>query len=286
MPRYVRFQHGDTPAFGVIDGAEVAVIAPHPFMAHQPTGERVPIEGLRLLAPVIPSKVVCVGRNYAKHAQELGNEVPDEPLLFLKPSSAVIGPDEPIRVPTDQSDDVQHEAELAIVIGALVADVDAETAAMGMGNTGAPIFGFTCANDVTARDLQRSDDQWTRAKGFDSFLPLGPAITTDLDPSDVAVRCLVNGEVRQDGSTKDLVFSVPELVAYVSRIMTLLPGDVILTGTPDGVSTIVPGDTVRVEVEGIGALRNPVTDRAKEKRVAGTVTTQPEAPDSPEAPEA
>lgn len=286
MARYVRFvrREGDAagvPVYGVIDGTDVAVIDPHPFTAHRDTGERVPLDGIRLLSPVIPSKIVCVGRNYAAHAKELGNDVPTEPLLFLKPSSSVIGPDEPIRHPTTMSQDVQHEAELAVVIGALVADVDPATAAAGMGNTGAPIFGFTAANDVTARDLQRSDDQWTRAKGFDSFLPLGPAITTDLDPSDVSVRCLVNGEVRQDGSTKDLVFSVPELVSYVSRIMTLLPGDVILTGTPDGVSTIHPGDTVRVEIDGIGVLRNPVVDRAAEKPIGGAVTATGEAP--PEA---
>lgn len=281
MPRYVRFDLEGTPSYGVLDGAEVAVITPHPFMAHEPTGIRIPLQGLRLLAPVIPSKIVCVGRNYADHAAELGNDVPTEPLLFLKPSSAVIGPDEPIRHPGWASNDVQPEAELAVVIGALVQDVDAKTAAMGMGHTGAPIFGFTCANDVTARDLQRSDDQWTRAKGFDSFLPLGPAITTDLDPSEVGVRCLVNGELRQDGSTKDLIFSVPELIAYISRIMTLLPGDVVLTGTPAGVSTIVPGDAVRVEIDGIGILRNPVVARSSEKRVSGTVTTSPAEPDAP-----
>jgi 2-keto-4-pentenoate hydratase/2-oxohepta-3-ene-1,7-dioic acid hydratase in catechol pathway len=279
MARYVRFSLDGNPTYGVLDGTEVAVITPHPFMHHEPTGHRIPLEGLRLLAPVIPSKVVCVGRNYAAHAAELGNEVPGEPLLFLKPSSSVIGPDDPIRHPTWASNEVQHEAELAVVIGALVQDVDAKTAAMGMGNTGAPIFGFTCANDVTARDLQRSDKTWTRAKGFDSFLPLGPAITTDLDPSNVGVRCIVNGETRQDGSTKDLIFSVPELIAYISRIMTLLPGDIVLTGTPDGVSTIVPGDAVRVEIDGIGVLRNPVVDRAAEKSISGFVTSRPEQPE-------
>ncbi len=279
MARYVRFVHEGAPTYGVLDGTDVAIITPHPFMAHTPTGQRVPLEGLRLLAPVIPSKIVCVGRNYAAHAAELGNDLPAEPLLFLKPSSAVVGPEEPIRLPTAMSKDVQHEAELAIVIGALVADVDEDTAAMGMGHTGAPIFGFTAANDVTARDLQRSDDQWTRAKGFDSFLPLGPAISTDLDPSDVRVRCVVNGEVRQDGTTKDLIFTVPQLVSYISKVMTLLPGDIILTGTPEGVSTIFPGDTVRVEIDGIGVLRNPVVDRAAEKTISGTVTTQP-APDA------
>lgn len=278
MPRYVRFALDGNPTYGVLDGDEVAVISPYPFMAHEPTGQRVPLQGLRLLAPVIPSKVVCVGRNYGRHAAELGNALPGEPLLFLKPSSSVIGPEEPIRHPGWASNDVQHEAELAVVIGALVQDVDARTAAMGMGNTGAPIFGFTCANDVTARDLQRADDQWTRAKGFDSFLPLGPAIQTELDPSDVAIRCLVNGEVRQDGSTRDMVFSVPELVAYISRIMTLLPGDIVLTGTPEGVSTIVPGDSVRVEIDGIGALRNPVVARSSEKPVAGVVTTSEASP--------
>ena len=259
MARVVRFATDEGPRYGMVDGTEVAVIEPHPFAAHRPTGERLPIQGLRLLAPVIPSKVVCVGKNYRDHAAEMGGDVPSEPLLFLKPSSSVIGPGEPIRYPTGHTEEVHHEAELAVVIGALLAQVTPEEAALG-------IYGFTAANDVTARDLQRRDSQWTRAKGFDSFCPLGPAIATDLDPTDVGVRCLVDGQVRQDGTTADLVFDVPTLVSYISQIMTLLPADVILTGTPAGVGPIVPGQTVRVEVDGVGALDNPVVDRAQERR--------------------
>lgn len=252
--RVVRFAAEGGPRYGVLEGTEVAVIEPHPFAAHDRTGETVSLEGLRLLAPVIPSKVVCVGRNYADHAAELGNEAPSEPLLFLKPSSSVIGPGEEIRYPTGLTREVHHEAELAIVIGGIVQRAGRADAAKG-------IYGFTCANDVTARDLQRTEDQWTRAKGFDTFCPLGPAIATDVDPSDLRVRCLVDGEVRQDGSTADMVFDVVELVSYISQVMTLLPSDVILTGTPAGVGAIEPGQTVRVEIDGIGALENPVVAR-------------------------
>ena len=263
--RVVRFAAEGGPRYGVVEGQQVAVIEPHPFAPHNRTGETVPLEGLRLLAPVIPSKIVCVGRNYADHAAELGNEPPAEPLLFLKPSSSVIGPGEEIRYPTGLTDEVHHEAELAIVIGGIVQQADPEAAAQG-------IYGFTCANDVTARDLQRSEDQWTRAKGFDTFCPLGPAIATDVDPSDVRVRCTVDGEVRQDGSTADMVFDVAELVSYISQVMTLLPSDVVLTGTPAGVGTIEPGQTVRVEIDGIGALENPVVARGRADDVeAGAV---------------
>ncbi|MDX1659840.1 MAG: fumarylacetoacetate hydrolase family protein [Nitriliruptorales bacterium] len=252
--RVVRFAGETGPKYGILEGSEVAVIEPHPFAPHDRTGETVPVEGLRLLAPVIPSKIVCVGRNYADHAAELGNEPPAEPLLFLKPSSSVIGPGEEIRYPTGLTSEVHHEAELAVVIGALVSQATPEEAARG-------IYGFTCGNDVTARDLQRSEDQWTRAKGFDTFCPLGPAIATDVDPADLAIRCLVDGEVRQEASTADMVFGVAELVSYVSQVMTLLPSDVILTGTPAGVGAIEPGQTVRVEIDGIGALENDVVDR-------------------------
>jgi 2-keto-4-pentenoate hydratase/2-oxohepta-3-ene-1,7-dioic acid hydratase in catechol pathway len=254
VPRYVRFAHDDGPRYGVLDGAEVAVIAPHPFAAHRLTGDRVPVEGLKLLAPVIPSKIVCVGKSYRDHAAELGSEVPDEPLFFLKPSSTVVGPGEPIRLPTDLSDDVQHEAELAVVVGALLQRVSPEQARAG-------ILGFTAANDVTARDLQRRESQWFRAKGFDSFCPLGPAIATDLDPADVRVRCLVDGEVRQDGTTADLVWDVATLVSQISHVTTLLPSDVVLTGTPAGVGPLSAGQRVRVEIDGVGALENPVVDR-------------------------
>jgi 2-keto-4-pentenoate hydratase/2-oxohepta-3-ene-1,7-dioic acid hydratase in catechol pathway len=242
-------------SFGAVegdpDGLTVAEIEGHPFGRISFTTQRWALADVRLLSPILPSKVVCVGRNYAEHAAELGNEVPKEPLLFLKPSTAVIGPRDAIRLPP-QSKQVEHEAELAVVIGppgARRADRAAAERA---------IFGYTCGNDVTARDLQKADVQFTRAKGFDSFCPLGPWITTGLDVSDLEVRCEVNEEVRQLGRTKDLVFDVPTLVSYVSHVMTLLPGDVILTGTPAGVSPITAGDTVTVRVEGIGDLANPV----------------------------
>ena len=260
--RIVRFAHEGTPRYGVLDGDEVAVIEPHPFAAHRPTGERVPVAGLTLLAPVIPSKIVCVGKNYRDHAAEMGSEVPDEPLLFLKPSSAVIGPHEAIRLPTDRSSEVHHEAELAVIVGALLQRVSPQEALRG-------VLGYTCANDVTARDLQATEGQWFRAKGFDSFCPLGPAIATDLDPSDLQVQCLVDDEIRQDGTTADLVHGVGELLAEISQVTTLLPSDVVLTGTPAGVGPLRPGQTVRVEIEGIGALTNPVVDRDADARGNG-----------------
>jgi 2-keto-4-pentenoate hydratase/2-oxohepta-3-ene-1,7-dioic acid hydratase in catechol pathway len=240
-------------AGGNPDAVTVAEVEGHPFGALRFTGQRWALPDVRLLSPILPSKVVCVGRNYVEHAAEHGAQVPTEPLLFLKPSTSVIGPHDLIRLPV-QSKRVEHEAELAVVIGAPGARrVDRTGAA-------AAIFGYTCANDVTARDLQRTDGQWTRAKGFDSFCPLGPWITTDVDVSDVEVRCEVNGEVRQLGRTKDMVFDVPTLVSYVSHVMTLLPGDVLLTGTPAGVSPIVAGDTVAVSVEGVGVLANRVAE--------------------------
>jgi 2-keto-4-pentenoate hydratase/2-oxohepta-3-ene-1,7-dioic acid hydratase in catechol pathway len=254
VPRYVRFASDEGPRYGVLEGTEVAVIAPHPFATHRPTGERVPVQGLHLLAPVIPSKIVCVGKNYRDHAAELGSEIPDEPLFFLKPSSAVIGPGEAIRLPVDLSSEVHHEAELAVVIGALLQRVTPEQAVAG-------IFGYTAANDVTARDLQRRENQWFRGKSFDTFCPLGPAIATDLDPSALRIRCTVDEEVRQDGTSADLVWSVAELVSEISQVTTLLPSDVVLTGTPAGVGPITDGQRVRVEVEGVGVLENPVLDR-------------------------
>ncbi|HEY2670915.1 MAG TPA: fumarylacetoacetate hydrolase family protein [Rugosimonospora sp.] len=257
--RIARFVHANGLSFGAVEGeAEagpealtVAEIDGHPFGSLRFTGERWAVADVRLLSPILPSKVVCVGRNYAEHAAEHGADVPKEPLLFLKPTTAVIGPNDVIRLPP-QSKQVEHEAELAVVIGASGARrVDRAEAA-------AAVFGYTCANDVTARDLQRSDGQWTRAKGFDSFCPLGPWITTDATVDDVEIRCEVNEEVRQLGRTKDMIFDVPTLVSYVSHIMTLLPGDVILTGTPAGVSPIVAGDTVTVSVGGVGVLANRV----------------------------
>jgi 2-keto-4-pentenoate hydratase/2-oxohepta-3-ene-1,7-dioic acid hydratase in catechol pathway len=261
--RIARFAHAGGLSFGVVEGEAagdsatgfagltVAQIDGHPFGPIRFTGERWALADVRLLSPILPSKVVCVGRNYAEHAAELGNEVPKEPLLFLKPSSSVIGPNDVIRLPA-QSKQVEHEAELAVVIGATGARRVDRAAA------GAAIFGYTCANDVTARDLQRADVQFTRAKGFDSFCPLGPWITTGVQVDAVEVRCEVNEEVRQLGSTKDMIFDVPTLVSYISHVMTLLPGDVILTGTPAGVSQIVDGDTVTVRIGGLGVLANPV----------------------------
>jgi 2-keto-4-pentenoate hydratase/2-oxohepta-3-ene-1,7-dioic acid hydratase in catechol pathway len=218
------------------------------------TGERLPLGDVRLLAPVIPrSKIVGVGRNYADHAAEFGQAVPEEPLLFLKPNTAVIGPGDAIVLPR-QSHEVHFEGELAVVIGKLCRDVPAERALD-------VIFAYTVGNDVTARDLQRTDDQWARAKGFDTFCPLGPWLETELDPADLTLRTVVNGEVKQDVRTSKLIFDIPTLVAYISAAFTLLPGDVILTGTPAGVGPIVAGDWVEVTVEGIGTLDNRVVSR-------------------------
>jgi len=261
--RIARFTHGTGRSFGVVEGdpgaggdsLTVAEIDGHPFGEIRFTGQRWALADVRLLSPILPSKVVGVGRNYADHAAEMGGQVPAEPLLFLKPSTSVIGPQDVIRLPP-QSHRVEHEAELAVVIGAPGARrMDRAAAARA-------ILGYTCANDVTARDLQRSDDQWTRAKGFDSFCPLGPWIVTGIDPTDLEVRCEVGEEVRQLGRTKDLVFDVATLVSYISHVMTLLPGDVVLTGTPAGVAELTAGDTVTVTIEGVGALVNRVATLA------------------------
>jgi 2-keto-4-pentenoate hydratase/2-oxohepta-3-ene-1,7-dioic acid hydratase in catechol pathway len=267
--RIARFAHSKGISFGLVEGdpnagpdglTVVEISGLPPFGQIQTTDTRWALADVRLLAPIFPSKVVCVGRNYADHAAEHGVPVPTEPLLFLKPSTSVTGPRDAIRLPV-QSRQVEHEAELAVVIGpgpgwSKVSRVDRATAA-------AAVFGYTCANDVTARDLQHSDGQWTRAKGFDTFCPLGPWITTGIDVTDLEIRCEVGRgagepEVRQLGRTKDMVFDVPTLVSYVSHVMTLLPGDVILTGTPAGVGSLVAGDTATVRIEGLGELSNPV----------------------------
>jgi 2-keto-4-pentenoate hydratase/2-oxohepta-3-ene-1,7-dioic acid hydratase in catechol pathway len=253
--RIARFAHPSGMSFGVVEGEPgaltVAQIEGHPFGQLQFTGQRWALPDVRLLSPILPSKVVGVGRNYAAHAAELGNEVPTEPLLFLKPSTTVIGPADAIRLPL-QSSQVEHEAELAVVINARGArEVSRERALES-------VFGYTVANDVTARDLQKKDPQWTRAKGFDSFCPLGPWIDTDVDPADLRVTAQVDGELRQDGRTSQFVFDVATLISYISHVMTLLPGDVILTGTPAGVGPLAAGQSVTVEVEGLGSLTNPV----------------------------
>jgi 2-keto-4-pentenoate hydratase/2-oxohepta-3-ene-1,7-dioic acid hydratase in catechol pathway len=257
--RIARFTTGDDPRYGVVDGPpgeeQIAVITGDPlYTPVQPTGETAALDTVRLLAPVIPrSKVVGVGKNYAEHAAEMGGQVPERPLLFLKPNTSVIGPDDPIVLPR-QSEEVHYEGELAVVIGRLCKDVPRE-------RVPEVIVGYTCANDVTARDLQRSDGQWARAKGFDSFCPLGPWLVTDLDPADLRLTTRRDGETVQDGRTSEMVRDVADLVAYISAAFTLLPGDVILTGTPAGVGPIAVGQRVEVEIEGIGTLSNPVVSR-------------------------
>lgn len=254
--KIARFSHDDVIAFGIIDDDALVVLKGDPmFAGFEPTGARVPLEDAKLLAPVIPrSKVVAVGKNYRDHAVEMGGEAPAEPLLFLKPNTSVIGPDDNIVLPP-QSSQVEYEGELAIVIGKIAKSVSVETALDF-------VLGYTVANDVTARDLQKSDGQWARAKGFDTFCPLGPVLETDVDFATATIETRVNGEVRQSGKLSDMVHSVADIVAYASSVWTLLPGDVILTGTPAGVGPIVDGDVVEVEVSGIGTLLNPVVRRA------------------------
>ena len=251
--RICRVAVGDELHYGVIEGEAVALLSSHPFGPFEPEGRVLPLADVRLVAPVLPSKVIAVGRNYADHAREMGGEVPAAPMIFLKPSTSVIGPGDPITLPW-QSEQVEHEAELAVVIGRLCRDVPED-------RVHEVVLGYTCANDVTARDLQRTDGQWGRAKGFDSFCPLGPWIETSVDLDDADITCLVNGDLRQSGTTGDMVRDVVELVSWISSVMTLLPGDVILTGTPAGVGPLVAGDTVSVSIDGIGTLTNPVIDR-------------------------
>jgi 2-keto-4-pentenoate hydratase/2-oxohepta-3-ene-1,7-dioic acid hydratase in catechol pathway len=251
--RICRVAVGDELHYGVIEGEAVALLSSHPFGPFEPDGRVLPLADVRLVAPVLPSKVIAVGKNYADHAREMGGEVPAAPMIFLKPSTSVIGPGDPIALPW-QSEQVEHEAELAVVIGRLCRDVPEERVAE-------VVLGYTCANDVTARDLQRTDGQWGRAKGFDTFCPIGPWIETSVDLDDADITCLVNGDLRQSGTTGDMVRDVVELVSWISSVMTLLPGDVILTGTPAGVGPIAAGDTVSVSIDGIGTLTNPVIDR-------------------------
>lgn len=255
--RLIRFQLPDQPpTYGWVHHEKIGAIEGNPFQSERKqSGFRrleatLEFPNVRLLPPVLPGKIICVGRNYAAHAQEHHAEVPPLPLLFLKPPSAVIGPEETILLPP-QSSRVEHEAELAVVIGKTGRWLAPEDAP-------AHVWGYTIANDVTARDLQREDGQWTRAKGFDTFCPLGPWIETDFDPSDALIQCRVNGSLRQMGSTQDMIFSVNQIIAFASTVMTLYPGDVILTGTPAGVGPLSPGDLVEITIEGLGTLRNPV----------------------------
>lgn len=249
--RLIRFEHGTAEAaYGVLEGQVVLAVEGNPFGQWSPGNQVAPLDEVRLVAPCVPSKIVAVGRNYVAHAQEHKAAVPEQPLIFLKPPSAVIGPGESIVYP-HQSEWLEHEGELVIVMGQRGRSIPIDRVQQC-------ILGYTCGNDVTARDLQRADNQWTRGKGFDTFCPLGPWIETTLDPSQLLVECRVNGETRQTGSTSEMVFGVDYLVSYISAVMTLEPGDVILTGTPAGVSPLQAGDTVEVEVQGIGVLENPV----------------------------
>lgn len=253
--KIARFSYQDALRYGIVDDGELVVLAGDPmFAGFDTTGERVPLADVTLLAPVIPrSKVVCIGKNYHDHAAEMGGEAPAEPLMFLKPNTSVIGPDDVIVRPTSLSSHTDYEGELAVVIGRIAKNVPAERASDY-------IFGYTVANDVTARDLQRTDGQWSRAKGFDTFCPVGPVIETDLDLDAAAITTRVNGEVRQQGPVSDMIHGIGALVAYASAVFTLLPGDLILTGTPAGVGPFAAGDTVEVEVSGIGILRNTARD--------------------------
>jgi 2-keto-4-pentenoate hydratase/2-oxohepta-3-ene-1,7-dioic acid hydratase in catechol pathway len=273
--RIARFSRDDTVAYGVVqesapdgvasagispdtDGLIIAELQGHPFgvgpESVRYTGQSYPVADVRLLAPVLPTKVVAIGKNYADHAREMGGEPPDEPVIFLKPSTSVVGPGDPVARPVKLSERVDFEGELAVVIGRLCRDVPPE-------RVSEVIFGYTCANDVTARDLQAKDGQWARAKGFDTFCPLGPWIETGLDPADLELTTTVNGEVRQHARTSQLLHDVTAVVCYVTSVMTLLPGDILLTGTPAGIGPLAFGDRVSVAIQGIGTLTNPVVYR-------------------------
>ncbi|HET9894994.1 MAG TPA: fumarylacetoacetate hydrolase family protein [Streptosporangiaceae bacterium] len=247
---------GGTPAGESADQLIVAQLDGHPISEGEVklTGAYYRLADVRLLPPIVPTKVICIGKNYADHVEEMGGEKPAEPIIFLKPSTAVCGPGDPIALPTGISERVDYEGELAVVIGRLGRDVPAERASE-------VTFGYTIANDVTARDLQARDGQWTRAKGFDTFCPLGPWIETELDPADLELTTRLNDEVRQHSRTSLLMHHVPALIAFVSQVMTLIPGDVLLTGTPAGIGPMDKGDEVSVTIEGIGTLSNPVGDR-------------------------
>lgn len=248
---------GRDPLFGVVEGDEISVIQGDPmYSGVTQIGKKVELSSVRLLAPVIPrSKVVCVGKNYADHAKEMGGEVPTEPIIFIKPNTSVIGPGDTIVWPA-MSERIDHEAELAIVIGRLCKDVPAE-------RVHEVIFGYTLANDVTARDLQKIDGQWSRAKGFDTFCPLGPWIDTDFIPGKQRISATVDGQIKQDARLSDMIFDINRIVTYVSQVMTLLPGDVILTGTPAGIGPMPEKSTVTVAVEGLGELTNKVSARVR-----------------------
>ncbi len=250
MKKFIRFEHQGHTGWGILEEDLVLCLEGTPPHEARESGQRLKLEEVRLLAPCMPSKVVAVGLNYRDHAEETGHPIPEEPLLFMKPSTAVIGPGESIRLPS-ASKRVDYEAELAVVIAKRTYRVSEKEALDH-------VWGYTCLNDVTARDLQAKDGQWTRSKSFDTFCPLGPWIMEGLDPSELSVEGWLNGELRQSSNTRNLIFPVPRLVSFVSHIMTLLPGDVIATGTPSGIGPLKSGDRFQVRIEKVGVLENPV----------------------------
>ena len=250
--RFIRFQAKNiAPTFGWVLDDQVGRLEGSPFGEFKRLEADLPLETVRILPPVEAGKVICVGRNYAAHAQERGADVPDVPLLFLKPPSSIIGPGDSIHLPP-QSQQVEHEAELVVVIGKRSRWLQPQDAA-------GVILGYTLGNDVTARDLQRRDGQWTRAKGFDTFCPIGPWVDTEFDPTDAMIYCHVNGELRQMASTRDMVFHINQLIAFASSVMTLEPGDLLFTGTPAGIGLLQAGDIVEISIDGLGKLSNPVS---------------------------
>ena len=246
--KIVRFTAGGKVKYGTLSGESIQAIEGKPFRYIKPVDHRYHLSEVRLLSPCIPSKIVALGLNYRSHAEETNNPIPEAPLIFIKPPTAVIGPEDNIVYPPS-STRVDYECELGVVIKKPARRVPQEDAL-------SYVLGYTCFNDVTARDLQRKDGQWTRAKGFDTFAPVGPCIETELDPGDVTLETYLNGECKQRGNTRDLIFSVPILISFISEIMTLLPGDIIATGTPSGIGPMYPGDTVEIKIEPIGTLRN------------------------------
>ncbi len=253
--KIARFSSGGDPRYGIIDGDEIVVLVGDPlFSGFDTTDERVPLESVKLLAPVIPrSKVVCIGLNYADHKADMGVEGPSTPLIFLKPNTAIIGPGEPIQLPPHVGK-IVHEGELTIVIGRVAKSVKAA-------NYADYVFGYTIGNDVSARDLMVSDGQWARAKGYDTFAPIGPFIETELEPGNLEITTFVDGELRRRGNTSQMVHQVPEIIEFVSNVWTLLPGDIIMTGTPAGPGGFEAGQVVEITIEGIGTLSNPARDR-------------------------
>jgi len=248
--KIVRFSIGGRIEYGILDGEFIQVIEGEPYQAIKPVNRKYPLSELRLLAPCLPTKIVAMGLNYRKHAEEVKAPIPQNPLIFLKPSTSVIGPDENIIYP-QSTIRVDYEGELAVVI-------KKETSKVSEADALDYVLGYTCLNDVTTRDHQRDDVQWTRSKGFDTFGPIGPWIETELDPGNVILETFLNGELKQHTNTNDLIYGVPTQISFISHVMTLLPGDVIATGTPSGIGAMQPGDTVEIKIEGIGTLRNHV----------------------------